>query len=182
MRRVVREVKFVEAKHGVSATVAVVLVLILAGALPAVSHEVSRFDGNDVSGPLDIKRLTYDHRSSGARTVLIVAFHEKVTKRDLRAPHRYAAWLLDTFGDSTLDFQVNVTARRRNDRLRLVCERIDKKKNGTVRFPGILDGRKVSCDIPSKVVGGVAEGFSGGSIYNNKIKDLVPNNNSTIKH
>jgi hypothetical protein len=156
--------------------------LVLGIVAPTSGDAVSRFDPNDVMGPLDIRRFTYDHRNSGKRTLLNVVFYEAVTKRDLRAPDRFVAWLLDTFGDDTLDYQINATARRRNGRLKLFCENIDKKTTDVVRFPGTLEDRKVSCNFPSKAVGGVAEGFTGGSIYNSKIKDLVPNNASTIEH
>jgi hypothetical protein len=155
--------------------------LILGMIAPASGDAVSRFDPNDVMGPLDAKRLTYDHRNNGRRTLLNIVFYERVTKRKLRAPDKYAAWLLDTFGDDSLDFQINATARRRNGRLKLFCETVDKKKINTVRFPGAVEDRKVTCNIPSKAVGGVAEGFSGGAVYN-KIKDLVPSNGSTIEH
>jgi hypothetical protein len=43
-------------------TAAIACVAILALAIPATAHKQTKFDGNDVAGPLDIREASFNHR------------------------------------------------------------------------------------------------------------------------
>ena len=142
------------------------------GALPSRAHDVYKWDGNDVLGPIDIRGVLYDHRDGD--TIL----KDRVFG-DLQRSHlshgNFMGWQLDTAGNDTPDYQVFVEYRKALAGYYCFLFTFAGQPAGRVRAK--KRESSIRCRFPSGKVDGVAEHFNSFSYYSNATtgSDLAPN-------
>jgi hypothetical protein len=154
-----------------SLVAAVALVAVLIPNMIVGAHTGSVTDPDDVPGKLDIKRVTTGHGSIS----LSLVFWDPPRLRHFDDGDR-AGWTLDTRDDGKIDpnIQVRAVKRTRQDRnvLRCIVLRIESgDRIGSVR--GNLEGAKVDCEIPRRILRSFFEAFQGFSTFNGN-HDLSP--------
>ena len=130
-------------------------------AVPGYSsaHVVSANDPNDVSGRLDIRRFGMEH---GNKILLGIKFDQSVNKGDF-AQGNSANFNLETSGDAVPDRRVEI--KRKNGKLK--CTLFKSSNNnrvGAVRAK--LDGAKVECEYPDRLLSRTPKALNAFSSYN----------------
>ena len=153
----------------------IILGALLAAMVPAGAHTSAQNDPNDTSGNGDISRMEYSH--ANGRTRLSATLYQQVGRSKFLSG--FVNFGLNTGPGEDFESTVYMEGRRRNGRTRLYCF-IYVGLSRVARVPARLNGRKIECDFPSDLVGGVASQWGGGSYFGGQ-SDVVPNNGA-VKH
>ena len=139
----------------VAALVATAVVISVSSA----AHVVSKRDPNDVSGRLDIRRFGMEHNN---KILLGVKFDRGVNQGDF-AQGNEAGFNLEMTGDAFPDKRV--TIKRKNRKLKCTLGNVNgNNREGAVTAD--LDGSKVECKMPNRLLSRKPKALNAFSSYN----------------